>query len=43
MMNHEINVILGVAVFNLRLVFDAPMLANLPNNVCERGICEFSL
>ena len=43
MMNHEINVILGVAVFNLRLKSNIPVLANLSNNVCERGVCEISL
>ena len=42
-MNKEIDVIFGVAVFNLRFNLDIPVLANLPNNVCERCVCEFSL
>ena len=42
MMNIEIDVIFGVAVFNLRPNLDIPVFANLPNNVCERTVCEIS-
>jgi len=42
MMNKEIYVIFGVVVFNFRFNFDIPVFANLPNNVCERGVCEIS-